>query len=798
MNTKFLNQKINIKDTALDSVYNPYLISNNEKQIEQICDFLQNDKKLMLINGVAGSGKGEILGYVNSYLNENVVLIKYMCLETTILDDMLLSFFETFRNYAIKGTITLPKAKVDNFTQKINSYFNAVKNPVLVVLHSFQTILKENRKDILSFIEHLEKFDNVKIILSSRVFDNEEFNNIDYDRASILAFSKEIFEKYLKDNDIKNIGPISNELYKQTKGYYNNVNLAVRIMKLRQYSLVKLLEAYSKSAMTFSEFIRKEALMLIDPVSLHLFRLLAVMRIPIHVNLIKSLHLFNQERIYFFVQNYLLNVDGESLYLKDFYREIIEQQIQQSVMVKLHRACVELYETQLPLKPLERDLRLSRQTMRNEIDYHLLFIPKKPQIQGTVPNMAQFVQPITPKQPENMPVQISAPIKEETKEEKIEKINFIFDDESVLEGIADSINNFIQETVENKEVALSGSKMTLTDIMNAAKQEEIKYNYKHAVMLYQSALNKQDDDNFDAFLPTIYQRLAHSYKKLSDLHNSLEYYTKLQDYYFNVSEEEKAWEVQLDMANIYFDSYKQDNAKYLLNELDKKDLPNELRIKVYLSLAKISGNLNEEFVYYQKSVKLIDENTDKSVLAQLYYRFAGVYDEKDDIKAAAYYYKKCIEIKKDNNYLSRAMANLAELYDETGNTDFAIKYYEKSIEIDKQMNNYNGLYSSSRHLSEIFAPKDSAKSLEYLSNALNYAKQLSEPYYIADAALEIGNFYLLRKDFENAFKYFVIAKNTAKTSMSKDNSEKFESKIEYLKKFVSHDQFEKLREKYDK
>ena len=101
-------------------------------------------------------------------------------------------------------------------------------------------------------------------------------------------------------------------------------------------------------------------------------------------------------------------------------------------------------------------------------------------------------------------------------------------------------------------------------------------------------------------------------------------------------------------------------------------------------------------------------------------------------------------------------------------------------------------------MSEIFAPKDSAKSLEYLKQAFNYAKQLSEPYYIADVALEIGNFYLLRKDFENSFKYFVLAKNTAKTSMSKDNSEKFESKIEYLKKFISQEQFENLREKYDK
>ena len=800
MNTNYIEQKINIKDLTSDSPYNPYLIGNNEKQIGQICDFLQNDKKLLLLNGFAGSGKGEILDYTASHLNENVVLIKYMCLETTILDDMLLSFFESFRDYAIKGTITLPKGKVDNFTQKINSYFNAVTNPVVVVLHSFQAILKENKKEILNFIEHLEKFENIKIILSSRTFDYNEFNNIEYDRVSVLAFSKEYFEKYLRDNDIKNIGPLSNELYKQTRGYYTYVNLSVRIMKLRQYSLVKFLEVFSKSGMGFSEFVRKEALMLIDPVSLHLFRLLALMRIPLHVNLIKSLHLFNQERIYFFVQNYLLSVDGENLYLKDFFREIIEQQIQQSVMLKLHKACVDLYETQLPLKPLERDLRLSRQTMRNEIDYHSLFIPQRPQqVQNFAPNLAQFVQPLTPKQqtPEQIPV--SAPAKEETKEEKIEKINFIFEDESILDNIASSINNFIQETVSNKEIALNSSKMTLTDILNSAKQEEAKYNYKQAVLLYQNALNKTDDDNFDTFLPTIYQKLVSAYKHLSDWHNALEYLTKLQDYYFNISEKEKAWEVQLEMANIYFTTYKQDNAKYILHELDKKEnLPNDLRIKVYLSLAKISDNLNEEFSYYQKSVKLITAETDKSVLAQLFYRIAGIFDEKDDIQKASFYYKKCIEIKKDNHYLSRAMANLAELYDEAGNTDFAVKYYEKSIEIDKEARNYNGLYSSARHLSEIFAPKDSTKSLEYLKHAYNYAKELNEPFYIADVSSEIGNFYLLRKDFENAYKYFVQAKNTAKTSMTKDNAQKFDSKIEYLKKFIPQDEFDKLEEKYGK
>lgn len=797
MNTSYINQKINIKDLTSDSPYNPYLIGNNEKQIDQICDFLQNDKKLILLNGFAGSGKGEILNFVTSHLNNDVIFIKYMCLETTILDDMLLAFFESFRNYAIKGTITLPKSKVDNFTQKINSYFNFVQKPIVVVLHSFQAILKENKKDILSFIEHLEKFENIKIILSSRNFNYEEFNNTDFDRISVLAFTKDNFEKYLKNSGIKNIGPLSNELYKQTKGYYNLINLSLIIMQLRRYNLVKFLEIFSKSGMPFAEFIRKEALMLVDPVSLHLFRLLALMRIPIHVNLIKSLHLFNQERIYFFVQNHILSVDDENLYLKDFYREIIEQQIQQSVMIKLHKACIELYETQLPLKPLERDLRLSRQTMRNEIDYHSLFIPKKPQIQSPT-NLAQFVQPLTPKQ-EVEQIQPTIVNTEETKEEKIEKINFIFEDEKILDNIASSINNFVQETEGNKEIALNSTKMSLIDILNNAKQEELKYNYKHVILLYQSALNKTDDENFDAFLPSIYQKLAQSYKHLSDWHNALEYYTKLQDYYFNISQEEKAWEIQLEMANIYFTSYKQDNAKYILNELDKKEnLPNDLRIKVYLTLAKITNNINEEFAYYKKSIKLVNSETDKSILAQLYYRIAGVFDEKDEIEKAVFYYKKCIEIKDNNHYLSRSMANLAELYDETGKTDLAVKYYEKSIEIDKKLKNYNGLYSSTRHLSEIYSSKDSAKSLEYLNQAYSYAKQLNEPYYIADLSLEIGNYYLLRKDFENAYQYFVQAKNTAKTSMSKDNAEKFDSKTEYIKKLVPNQEFAKLEEKYGK
>ena len=118
-------------------------------------------------------------------------------------------------------------------------------------------------------------------------------------RLRFQLFRKRFLKKFLKDNGIKQIGVLSNELYKLSKGYYNYLQLSVNIINLRQYSLVNFLELYSKSYMSFPEFIIREALSLVDPVSAHLFRLLTVMRIPIHVNLLKSLHLYDESRVMF-------------------------------------------------------------------------------------------------------------------------------------------------------------------------------------------------------------------------------------------------------------------------------------------------------------------------------------------------------------------------------------------------------------------------------------------------------------------------------------------------------------------
>lgn len=802
---EFLDSIINTKDLSKDYPVVPSLIENNEKQINQLSKFLMNDKKFALVGGFNGSGKSQVVDFVVRNLKEDVLVLHYTCFESTILDDMMLSFYEKFRNYVLKGVIAQPKVKAENFNQMINSYFNSVLNPITIVIDSYNSLVKENRTGILDFLKHLSKFPNVKIIILSSSFQQESFAELDYESVTIMPLTQKLFEKYLKDNGIKNIGVLSNELYKISKGYYKNVEFAVNVLKLRNLSLVKFLENYTQSYMSYSEFITRELLSFVDPVSAHLFRLLTVMRIPIHINLLKSLHLYNEEQIIYFIQNAILSYEGNSIYLKEDLREIIENQIPANVMIKLHRACIDLYNTQLPLKPAERDLLLSRQTMRNEIEYHSMFLPKRPVILPK-PVKKELPEVAKTSQVENIPIQVSDDTKvtavEETKEDKINKISFIIEDEAMLDNIAESINSFITTTAQTTQLEKESSSMSLQQILNLAKNEEKNYNYKRVILLYQTALTKTNDDDFYTFLPSIYIKLAEAYQHLSDLYNALEYYTQAHDFYYNASNFNKVYEMKLEIANVYYAMYKTDNAKYILSELEKTaDLSNELRIKVNLVLAKLSENSEQEYQYYKKSISLVELKTDKVVISELYYKYAAASSEHDEIRTAAQFYLKCIDISnnpKQNPYLSRALSNLAELYDEIGSTKQAIQYYNESISIDLVMKNFNGLYVSASHLAEIYAASDANKALEYYNKALEYAKQLNEPFYIVSTILDIADFYSLRRNFELAYKNLIEAQTLAKTTLTQDNLDKINSMLEELKKRITGTDLMRFQAKYGK
>ena len=787
MSTDFLESGIDNRDfhKSTRSGINQHLLENNTNQINDLVKFFHNDNRLMLVNGFLGTGKTRVVDHVTKFLSPQTVVLRYNCFETTILDDILLSFFEDFKNLAVQNLIKQPRAKYENFTQRVEAYFDAVENPVVVIINSFEAVLKDNRQEILDFIFHLASRKNIKIILLGRVFSYDDFEDkIPYDRISILALDKSIFEKLLRERGIKLIGPVSDELYRYSRGYFFYTDLTTKVINARGLSLIDFLKGYTKSFLSYNDFILREAMSFVDPVSGHLFRFLTIMRHPVSLRLLMTIGLYNEERIRYFLANEIISPEKSMIYLQDYFKEISQNSISETVAIKLHQACVDLYNTQLPLKPFERDLLISRQTMRSEIEYHSMFIPQKPSFRPDLQQETGSLQPETlssAKQPQDS---VQKP-QEPDKEEKIKNITFIFDSEEdeqkVMTEIADSINKFIDYS--NKTLTPEDDNLSLAGLINAARNAENDYNYKKTIAYCQRALLCKDDDDFYTFLPSVYTKLAQNYRKLSDWFNSLRYYDLALEFYTSASDIEKINEMKLEIADIFYITFKHDKAKGLIKEvLETPNISNEIRIKANIAMASICNeDIRTVYMCYKTALELVEPLTDKKLLAELYFKFAVCCDDLDETETAVIYYKKCIDIDKNNPHLSSAMSNLAAIFDETDMPELAQKYYAESLKIDEADKNHNGIYISSMKLAELNRNKSPEKAVEYYQKAIKSAAAMNEVFYLTSAYIELGDFYNNHRKIKFALKNYLSALKSAQNNFTPDNIAKIEQRITDIK-----------------
>lgn len=802
MKYEFLNIFLDSKEilTQTKKKINPFLLENNSAQIEKIYQFYKSDTNLLFVNGFIGTGKAEVVNYSTSFLSPETIVLKYNCFNSTVLDDILLSFFVEFKKLSAQNAISEPKIKTENFTQKVNSYFAQIEKPFVVILDSFGELLDENRQEIIDFILHLNSMSKVKVIIIGRTFESKYFNDVSVERVTTLAFDREIFEKFLKSEKIKVQTGIYDEFYKHTKGYYFITALSLKILQSQNITLVDFLANLKNSYLPFSKFIEKQSFNMVQPDERNLFLFLCLIRHPVSLKLLEKLKFCSKEKIKPLMERLIILQDGENVYVQDYLKDEIENSTSPNILHKIRQYIVDLYSTQLPLKPLERDISISRQTMRKEIDFHSLFLPKKPKkasqsVDINYLSYSRVFEMGDKQKPEETKMESSqAQVQPESPMDLTQRKNIHINIDNLPFQRVNSSLSSIQKTKEIQDENLS-----FKDIIIRIKQAEKLYQYSDVVELCKLALKMKEEKEYQTYLPLFYSKIAYSYKKMAEYEHSLNYYNLAEELYQKLGNFARVNRIKYSIANIFYDTYRQEKARDLFNEIIKSpDSDDILIVKSYMKLANMeedSSVMQKASEYYKLALEHSDTIEKIDVLSELYFKYALILDDQSDIPEAIEYYNKCINLTTDmsvNKFLSPAYSNIATLYFENNDAENAILNYTKSYEIDKENNNVEGIYDTSSKLASMLRRKDPEKSLEYYTEALRCAKEINDVFYIISASLEIGDYHYDKKQDEIALKYYITAYALARNNLSSENLQKINTRLNDLKFRLGNEKFENL------
>lgn len=816
-----------IKGTAF-SDKNSFLIESNYESVLDFLTFLGSEEdNIFILNGFSGSGKSALIDFGKNFLDENVLFFRFNCFEATTLDDVLLSLFTDFIDYHNKRKIFLPKVDSNIFSDKVNAFIKASNSPIIMVIDSFDALnsSEENKKDVINFINHLGNFDKIKLVVSSRNFDEELLSsNFKIANSIMKLFNNDEFKNLLEVNNISANFFRMEELYKKTRGHYLYISMALNILLTLNISIDNLLDEFSKKDMPFYDFLTFKLLSFIPDSFLRGLWLMSLIRQGLSEKFLSDKDFFTKEDIAYLESRMLLSRESGLIYVKDYIKESAVESIDLVAKVKIHKYLADLYDSELPKKPSERELLISRATMRREVEYHKKIVedsnlPKQTSKKGPVDNIDfnylsysktvghEWVPPAkTEYEIKNVPEIHLKPNKSkilELSKEELALLNSSKDEDITKyltenETLLELESNAVKEDLKSSKEAAS-KKETMEELIKDAQMYEKEFDLESAVFYYKKALTHNDDLLFDLKKPLIMTKLAICYKKLHDTDLAIRYFEDVYEIY-KEKEPVKANYILLSIAQIYNETYKYSLARNIyekiLSSTAKK--PSTLLIRTYLDIADIednNSNVEKAVDYCEKALLELNKIDDVKLSGEVYFKYALFLDDMGKVDDAVKFYQKCIGVSEDvslNRFVSSSYSNLASIYSEQNNHQTAIRYYELAIEADIKLNNFEGLYFGYSKLAQINQSKNSSLALEYLVKAMGAAKRLDDSFYLASAYLDLGDFYYNRKIDDKALKSYLSAKKLVVKQSNEENVQKVNTRINDLKVRLGNVKFTQL------
>lgn len=838
MSSKFIKDSylslisgVKVDNSSLEQVFafnrNSFILKHNIEAVSKFVKFLKSSENIFILNGFMGAGKSVLAESFIEFVDENVLVFKNTYQESINLDDVLLSLFKDFSVYHNEKKIVLPKVESSIFSDKINTYIKSCNSPMLFIFDSFEisTRSKESQRDILSFINFLSHFERIKIVICSRSF--KENNLISADNVishSLSSLSIEELYQYLSENLIKGSKYEMDELYKATRGHFLLLELSVLIMGVLNISLTTFSSEYKKSTRNFLDFLISKILSVTSEKFIKLLILLCAIRHGLSAEFIIKEEIATLDDIDFLLNKRVIYEKFNLYQIKDYVKNEYLKSINAETKIKVHEYLINLYNSELPLKPFERKLFLSRQTMRQEISYHEKKIEVlQEELAKTGKSKLGEMQDFTylsysktsgyeknaqeSKSKRYIKNIITKPSDKRARFELSNEDSILLHSGGSKDAVSEEMRKIVsfqnkqdfnlkQESKQEEEMKVPE---TIEDYLELAQNAENNFNFSGAILYYKKALTYKNDNLYSVKEPIIYTKLALCYKKVQDTDTAINMYEKVYQLYLKESVD-KANSILLCIAQIYNEIYKFDKAKEVYNRILNSNggASAEIAVRVYLDLSELEDNnldSSSAINYARKALNEAEKQSDLKLLSECYFKYALLLDDSGDFDLAQKYYLRCIQLSdnvEENMYLASAYSNLAGLSADRDDIQNAKMYYELSTEIDKKLNNHEGLYYSYSKLAELYKDESPEKKYEYLVKALSSAKRFDDISYAVSVYFEIGCYYIDIQDYKRALKSFILAKTLAPQHGADDIQSKLDFGINKVKVILGDIEFVKL------
>jgi len=378
---KFFAQGITYNDfVSLDyPKSNNYVLESNLNCLNKIFSFLQSDESLLLVTGFTGTGKSDILNHVLNFIDRKIYSFRIYCNPAMTIDDVLLQLWSQFVLVASNDELSSKQVQTNSFQEKLMTCLANSFSDIVISFYDFDLITEENRADILSFITTF-KGEKFKILISSKTFDTTLLpENIMYTKVIIKALSRVVFEKYLTTNGIKASQQMYNELYKHTRGYFFNTLISTKILQIKNLGVNDYLIAYANSCMSFDKFLAKAYISMLPQECFKVLNTMAICNHPINSQTLDYFDIYDDRALSELKDRNIVAFKDDYYILNSFFREEIYSLISDEEKDSIKNKLAEFYSAQLPLKPSERIILLSRISLRNESEYFKNIVSIQPE-----------------------------------------------------------------------------------------------------------------------------------------------------------------------------------------------------------------------------------------------------------------------------------------------------------------------------------------------------------------------------------------------------------------------------------